>query len=154
MSGIFESLEQCVPFEIRTILFATPTQTESDSIAAYIRSLRPIPSPYLINGRLTESALRGQAVFEDAGCIKCHSGEDLTDRKMKTVGTRSVGDHRQDFDIPSLREVWRTPPYLHDGRAKTIRQVITRFNPSDHHGTTANLTQQQINDLVNYVLSQ
>ncbi|MCH8216459.1 MAG: c-type cytochrome [Planctomycetes bacterium] len=154
MSGIFESLEQCVPFEIRTILFTTPTQIESDAIVAYIRSLRPIPSPYLIDGRLTKSALRGQAVFEDAGCLKCHSGDDLTDRKMKTVGTRSVGDHRRDFDIPSLREVWRTPPYLHDGRAKTIRQVITRFNPSDHHGKTANLTQRQINDLVNYVLSQ
>ena len=57
------------------------------------------------------------------------------------------------FDTPSLIEVWRSGPYLHDGRAATIRDVLTSFNRDDQHGSTTHLTARQIDDLVEYVLS-
>jgi hypothetical protein len=55
------------------------------------------------------------------------------------------------FRVPSLVGVrWRAP-YLHDGRAPTLRD---RFGPNcggDLHGHTSQLTQSQINDLVTYL---
>ena len=39
-------------------------------------------------------------------------------------------------DVPSLLNVWETAPYLHDGRAATLRDVITLHNPRDQHGRT------------------
>ena len=57
------------------------------------------------------------------------------------------------FDTPSLVEVWRTAPYLHDGRAATIEDVLKKHNKDDKHGSTSNLTDQQIKNLAAYVLS-
>ena len=153
MTGILESLEECVRFEIMTILFAGKQEENADAITSYIESLKPLPSPHLANGKLSAAALRGREVFTEAGCSECHSGEYFTARKTKNVGTYVPGDHRKSFDIPSLREVWRTAPYLHDGRAATIREVITRFNPAGKHGETSGLTDEETADLVNFVLS-
>jgi cytochrome c peroxidase len=58
------------------------------------------------------------------------------------------------FDTPTIIENWRTAPYLHDGRAATMREVLTTYNPEDKHGITSNLSDQDIDDLVEYVLSQ
>jgi hypothetical protein len=52
-----------------------------------------------------------------------------------------------------LYELWRTAPYLHDGTALTVREVITTRNPKDQHGKTSHLTPREIDDLVEYVLS-
>jgi cytochrome c peroxidase len=57
------------------------------------------------------------------------------------------------FDTPTLVEVWRTTPYLHNGSARTIRDVLTARNNGDQHGKTAHLTPQEIDDLAAYVLS-
>jgi cytochrome c peroxidase len=74
--------------------------------------------------------------------------------KFHNVGTLGKFDQPADrFDTPSLIEVWRSGPYLHDGRAATIRDVITTFNRDDRHGTTSKLTPQQLDELVEYVLS-
>jgi len=50
--------------------------------------------------------------------------------------------------------VWRTAPYLFDGRAVTMLEVLTKFNPKDTHGATSKLSKQQIADLAEYVLSR
>ena len=57
------------------------------------------------------------------------------------------------FDTPTLVEIWRTAPYLHDGSAATLREVLTVKNSNDQHGKTSQLTQQQIDDLAEYLLS-
>ncbi|MHC5118519.1 MAG: cell surface protein, partial [Planctomycetota bacterium] len=57
------------------------------------------------------------------------------------------------FDTPSLIEAWRTAPYLYDGRAATIKDVLTEFNANNSHGRTTNLTDEQLNDLTEFVLS-
>ncbi len=58
------------------------------------------------------------------------------------------------FDTPTLVEAWRTAPYLYDGRAATIKEVLTKYNPDDKHGVTSNLTKNEISDLAKFVLSQ
>jgi len=51
-------------------------------------------------------------------------------------------------------EVWRTAPYLHDGRAVTVREVLTKFNQGDSHGRVSHLSEDEISDLIEYVLTR
>ena len=57
------------------------------------------------------------------------------------------------LDTPTLIEIWRTAPYLHDGSAATLRDVLTTGNPGDRHGKTSHLKAAQLDDLVAYLLS-
>jgi hypothetical protein len=57
------------------------------------------------------------------------------------------------MDTPTLIECWRTAPYLHDGRAATMRDVLGEANPDDRHGRTSGLTPIELSDLAEYVLS-
>jgi hypothetical protein len=56
---------------------------------------------------------------------------------------------RLGYSLPDLR----TAPYLHDGSAATVRDVVTMRNRHDRHGKTSNLTAQEIDDLCAYLLS-
>jgi cytochrome c peroxidase len=74
--------------------------------------------------------------------------------KAHAVGTANPQDRaRQKFDTPTLVECWRTAPFLHDGSAVTLEEVLTTRNPRDEHGQTSHLTPRQLDDLVAYVLS-
>ena len=55
------------------------------------------------------------------------------------------------FDTPTLIELWRTAPYLHDGSAKTLEEIWTVCNPEDKHGRTNDLTKDELNDLIEYL---
>ena len=73
--------------------------------------------------------------------------------KKYDVGTGRDREENLEFDTPMLIELWRSAPYLHDGRAVTMKDVLTKDNHDDKHGRTSNLTAEQINDLVQFVLS-
>jgi cytochrome c peroxidase len=78
----------------------------------------------------------------------------FTDLQAHEVGTRAAGDGPGDkFYTPTLIEIWRTAPYLHDGSAATLRDVLTTRNTGGRHGATADLSAQQLDDLSAYVLS-
>jgi hypothetical protein len=47
--------------------------------------------------------------------------------------------------------VYRTAPYLHHGKAKTLMEVLTSFNPGDRHGKTSHLSRQDLDDLVEFL---
>ena len=122
----------------------------------WLKSLKPAPSPHLVNGRPSEAARRGEKLFKspETGCVNCHDTERFTDLHSYNVGTQNPFDKEdKEFDTPTLRELWRTSPYLHDGSAATIRDVLTARNPKDEHGKTSQLTAQQIDDLAEYLLS-
>lgn len=102
------------------------------------------------------AAQRGAKLFltETVGCAGCHPAPLFTDLKRHTVGTVGKYDARRDqIDTPTLIEVWRSSPYLHDGSAGSVREVLTSRNRPDGRGNTSHLTPQQIDDLVEYVLS-
>jgi DNA-binding beta-propeller fold protein YncE len=143
-SGIQNSLGTVLPEEIAA------------AIDEWLKSLRPAPSPYLVKGHFSESAARGERLFKGTrtGCTGCHEGELLTDLRPYDVGTQNPFDRQdKDFDTPTLRELWRTAPYLHDGSAATLQDVLTVKNRKDEHGKTSFLTRQEIDDLVQYLLS-
>jgi cytochrome c peroxidase len=132
-----------------------PTEEQVEDLLAYMVSLRPEPNPHRMpDGSLTEGAQRGKVIFENkAGCARCHPAPYFTDRKSYDVGAPTATDPSIKYDTPTLVEVFRTAPYLHDGRALTIRDVITKHNPGDVHGHVSGLSPQEIDDLVEYVRS-
>ena len=154
MTGARATAELAVRAGIRHILFAVRPEGESVAIDEYLKSLKPVPSPHLVDGKLSESARRGRAVFSKAGCSSCHTIPLLTDLREYDVGTGQGLDESRKFDTPSLVEIWRTAPYLYDGRAATIKDVLTKYNRDDKHGHTSDLSQSEIEDLVEFILSQ
>ncbi|MCC6859924.1 MAG: hypothetical protein IT158_15255, partial [Bryobacterales bacterium] len=154
--GIRDTAETAVRSGIRYILFTRQPEEVALAIDAYLKSLKPVPSPHLVKGKLSAAALRGRALFRDpaVGCASCHPEGLFTDLKPYDVGTAGrYSPQGARFDTPSLIEVWRTAPYLHDGSAASMHEVLTTKNAGDRHGKTSHLTPEQINDLKEYVLS-
>jgi mono/diheme cytochrome c family protein len=136
---------------------------ELDALAAYVTSLSEVnPSPFKNpDGSLTEDAARGKALFLRLGCDGCHGGTDFTNSSadhrydvgtMKpTSGTRLSGA-LDGIDTPTLLGIWETAPYLHDGSALTVRDVLTTSNTGDHHGATSALSESELDALSAYLL--
>jgi len=154
ITGVRGGAEAAVRMGFKHILFTVRPEAEAVAIDEYLKSLKPVPSPYLVNGKLSKSARRGRRLFKKADCASCHKQPLYTDLKKYDVGTGKDREEGIEFDTPTLVEVWRTAPYLYDGRAATIKEVLTTYNSDDKHGTTSNLTEKQINDLAEFVLSQ
>jgi PKD repeat protein len=141
-----------------------------DALAAYVGSLgQEPPSPHRMpDGSLPEAAQRGRAIFEsvEAGCAACHAGARLTDSallgpgmvRLHDVGTLTaasgmrLGGALEGLDTPTLHGLFRSAPYLHDGSAATLREVLVDRNAEDRHGVTSALSAAQIDDLVAYLL--
>jgi cytochrome c peroxidase len=137
-------------------LFTIQDPAVAQALEAYLKSLRPVPSPQLVDGRLSAAARRGEKIFRSRAtdCLRCHAGSLFTNLRSYNVGTQNRCDQPTDmFDVPTLIELWRTAPYLHDGSAATLREVLTSANKNERHGRTAHLAPEQINDLVEYLLS-
>mgnify|MGYP003575580610 CR=1 FL=1 len=107
-----------------------------DALAAYVTSENTFAhSPYrAANGMLTGDAVPGKAVFAAEGCAGCHGGTGFTrsadGTALKDIGTlRATSGTRSGakltgIDVPTLRDVWLSGPYLHDGRAPTLAAAI------------------------------
>lgn len=105
-----------------------------DALAAYVTSLATFDlSPArAADGTLTGDAVAGRAVFI-ARCAECHGGAGFTSSVLgglQNVGTvkpssgQRLGAALAGIDVPSLRDVWATAPYLHDGSAPTLADAI------------------------------
>ena len=138
-------------------------RTLSD-LVLYIRSLPARPARWLApGGRLTPTQQRGQAIFnrtvdhlgrpipEHDRCSYCHSGPTGTNQQSFDVGTKDPTDASGLFDTPQLTGIALTAPYLHDGRAQTLEEIWTIYNPHDQHGRTSDLTKDELNDLIEYL---
>jgi len=136
-----------------------------DALAAYIASLAPRkpPEPPPELGRLIK---KGREIFfsEQTGCANCHPPPLYTDSGKRTaegtfvlhdVGTRlpAQGKEHPRLDTPSLIGLRRSEPYLHDGRAKTLKEVFTEFNPEHKHGQTSHLSKEEVQALVEFLKS-
>jgi DNA-binding beta-propeller fold protein YncE/mono/diheme cytochrome c family protein len=138
------------------VQYLTVDDRTAGVVEAYLASLAPVPSPRLetdANGqrRLSARAERGQAVFTAADCARCHRPPLYTDQRQHDVGLGTGPDVGKSFDTPSLIEAWRTAPYLHDGRAATIRDVLT--DPAHPHGRAATLSPDDLDALILFVES-
>jgi len=135
---------------------------ELDAIAAYVESLDAVnPSPFRnSDGSLTIDGQAGRGHFKRLGCGFCHTGPDATDSergKLHDVGTIKPSSGMRSslplrgIDTPTLQGVWETAPYLHDGSAATLMDVLVTANPNDQHAFISSLDERQVDELVAYV---
>jgi YVTN family beta-propeller protein len=140
----------------------TPEQVEA--LERYICTIPRNPNRHRLLGEsLTPAQRRGREMFErgitNSGepipeanrCITCHAPPYYTNREKAFVGEGSWLDTQAVFDIPHLTNIYESAPYLHDGRADTLEEIWTRFNPNDEHGVTNDMTKDQLNDLIEYL---
>ncbi|MBL7043378.1 MAG: cell surface protein, partial [Pirellulaceae bacterium] len=153
--GVRASAEVAVRSGLAHILFADRPEEEATAIDAYLKSLRPVPSPYLVDGQLSPAAKRGHKLFhsERVACHRCHPAPKYTDLRAHNVGTRRRNEYTDRFDTPTLIEVWRTAPYLHDGRYLTVKELLVEGTHGLRGNRSSELTEQDIDDLVEFVLS-
>jgi YVTN family beta-propeller protein len=136
-----------------------------DALAIYTNSFDFRLSPHLLApGKLTPAAQRGKKLFfsKEVGCAACHSGPYYTDSSLqKPFRLHDVGTGNDDpsekmgprYDTPTLLGIYRTAPYLHHGKAKTLRDVLTTWNKGDRHGHTSQLKPAELDDLVDFLKS-
>jgi cytochrome c peroxidase len=161
VTGIRPDLQACNRKGLTHIQFVVRPEEDALCLDAYTMSLRPVPSPHLVEGALSETARKGARLFKEAGCAECHpadsrgpGGERLfTNLNKYNLGLGAGNEEGREFDTPTLIEVWRTAPYLYDGRALTLEEVLRACNPQDRHGVTQGLSPAEIGALAEYVLS-
>jgi len=137
---------------------------ELTDLVTFVYSLPYRPNRYRqANGELTPAQERGKAIFERTTykngkpipqtnqCAYCHSGPKYTNQKQLDVGTGKSTDRSPVIDVPHLRNVAYSAPYLHDGSARSLEEIWTVFNPKDTHGVSNDLTKDELNDLVEYL---
>lgn len=129
------------------------------ALQAYQLSLKAPAAPA---GSFDEvAALRGKLLFNGvANCASCHSGALLTDANSRL---HPPGDSMAEPETPSyasrtatrqyrtspLKGVWQHAPYLHDGSAATLNDVVVRYNTRQLLG----LNPQEVSDLAEYLKS-
>lgn len=111
-----------------------------DALAAYVASLNAFaPSPHRPGpGSLSPAGLEGKDLFTSMNCASCHGGTAFTSSASNTLS--NIGTIRQPdsgnrsngplagIDVPTLRDVWATAPYLHDGSAATLDAAVKAHN--------------------------
>lgn len=114
------------------------------AIAAFERTIEPPPAPFdrWIAGdetAMSAAAKRGFVLFNGkANCASCHSGWRFTDDKFHDIGTATTDRGRGRelkhepmmqfaFKTPTLRAVALRAPYMHNGSAATLRDVVDQY---------------------------
>ena len=152
-TGIRPNAEIAVVAGVRYIQFSDRPKSEYNDIDNYLKSLEPEKSPRLVDGKLSPAAARGRELFYSHGCASCHPEPLYTCMQVLDVGTGVGLEEGTPFDVPTLAEVWRTAPYIHDGRTYSIPDLIRNHNPSGKRGETQSLSENEIRDLSEYILS-
>ena len=131
--------------------------TDLDALAAYVASLIDFASSPSRNsdGSLSAAATAGRELFRARNCAACHGGTAFTNSGInnpENVGTikaesgARLGGPLTGIDIPTLRDVWATAPYLHMGSAATLEAAIgahssLTFTSTEMSNLVAYLTQ-------------
>lgn len=129
-----------------------------DALAAYVESLAAYdPSPYDFDRPYAAAA--GAALFRRRGCADCHGGPSFTSSErglLHDVGTlgaasgRRLGGMQWGLDVPTLRGVWQTAPYGHDGGAAELEELFLNDPDGRHFGRPA-LTAGEAHRLAAYL---
>lgn len=148
ITGLSPSGEGGTIGSVNGLLFNQLDDSKYKAIDAFLKSMLPVPSPYLNeDGTLTASAQKGKELFVQYGCVTCHPAPlytDLQKHKSKTLDLDDSWEDR-DFDTPTLIEIWRTAPYTFNGSITTIEEMVKLM--------ATGISDADAKDLTEYVLS-
>jgi YVTN family beta-propeller protein len=157
-SGEFTDLQTFLTHTITARMGGSGLSGEAVAhLNAYVAGLASPENP-LREAQPSPAAARGAQVFEKAQCGSCHGGEWLTSNASSDVGSLVISGINPDnglvmakgLNVPSLKGLARSAPYLHDGSLPSIRARVLK-NPGDRHGVTSTLSPAEIDDLVTYL---
>lgn len=125
---------------------ARGTSLAPSQLDAAVRWLDGLPAIRRAPLRAANEVAEGRAIFHDpaVGCAGCHSGERMTNNENHDVGTDGA------YQVPSLVDVAARGPWLHDGRARTLRDA---FMSSAQHGGARGLDEARVESLMVYLRS-
>jgi len=118
----------------------------TDAIAEFEKTLITPNSRFdkYLNGvqdALSKEEIEGYQLFKEYGCISCHNGINIggnlmqkigviEDFKTKDFGRYNVTKRNEDkfyFKVPSLRNIYLTSPYFHDGTTETLNEAVDKM---------------------------
>ncbi len=143
---------------VSTMQGSAVTTEDIQAVRAYLASLRNLDNPFRSAANSSDSAsLRiiqlGEKLFHssEVGCGNCHSGPRFTDGEIHDVGLGSESDKYQGFNTPSLVGVYAKVRLLHDGRSKSLEDALTNWHSPSEIGGGAELTTEQLSQLIAYL---
>lgn len=144
----FASAESLFRATVVELLGGDGLLLDAAAVAAYMAEIPPPPRG--------DADARGAAVFERAGCAACHAGAAGSDGLVHAVA-EPLGDPLVDLPggarTPTLIGVSGRAPFLHDGRAATLGELLTEHNPRDAHGRTSDLGPDELAALIRHLES-
>jgi YVTN family beta-propeller protein len=116
------------------------------ALTAYLRSLDMPPGAASVRG---DAVARGEKIFAGRGCTTCHPPPLYSNSHVYDVGLNDGDGGNRLFNPPSLRGLIHKAPYLHDGRAKTVDEVVEKYQ----HRLRSPLSDDEAHDLVAFLKS-
>jgi cytochrome c peroxidase len=143
--------EESIFWGIKQELGLDGAVTTINTIGEFFKRLKPMASPFLVKGRLTESAKKGRELFygDKLDCRHCHPAPLYTDLNPHDAITFD-NDQTTQWDTPPLIESWRTGPWDHIGNTDKFIDLMTN---KLHTTTPTLLNADQIKDLNEFVMS-
>jgi hypothetical protein len=124
------------------------SELEASEVQALATWMDGIPAPGRAAVKDAEMVGRGKTLFSGSGgCTACHSGTQFTNAATVDVGTGGR------FQVPGLKGLRTRGPWMHDGCATRLAERFSAACGGDIHGSTANLTGAEVQDLVSYLES-
>ncbi len=127
----------------------TGLSPDLDTLVAYLTALQPPVNTKTYDDEILQ---QGATVFAEQNCAACHEGPAGTNLQAADVGTGDpeAENRSLSFFTPTLRYLWMSAPYFHDGSAATLREVFTRVGT---HQLTQAVSLADIDALVAYLLN-
>ncbi len=148
-----DNCENSIYYSIMQELGMSPHDSVTAPMGEFLKGLKPLPSPHLVKGFLSESAKRGREIYysDKTDCKTCHPAPRFTDCKLHpTIVANDPWDGSNEFDTPQLQESWRSAPWDHIGTTLDFEALLK--NPL-HSNCASKLTDSEFRDLMEYVLS-
>ncbi|HSO33552.1 MAG TPA: hypothetical protein VLT33_13560 [Labilithrix sp.] len=123
---------------------------ELDGLVAYVSSMRP-PVPQQDARAGDPKVARGAQIFasKETACATCHSGARFSDGAVHDVKSRTESDRGSTFKTPTLHFVGGTGPYFHDGRYKSLHDLLRDIDGKMGH--TKHLSEADLDSLETYL---
>lgn len=153
-TGRMQTHEMQVHQSILGTMHGPPSGASADNvnaIAAFIRSLPPAPPVAAARGesiKTNPAVARGREIFADLRCGRCHHVPEFTSERSYDVELPDEAGEAY-FNPPSLQGVSQRDAFLHDGRAKSLHELLTKHR----HPNGKGIEDRSVDDVVAYLRS-